>query len=190
MMRLHLHGPICRLLEVLLHHARLKARRWNICSWEDALVLTPQAISRCRSRLTCLNIYNSSGKSQKHGNSHLWVSEKHIFPLWSSSWTWGQMALGLICWLCGVTLHDCVKAPVDFPSTQSIASDASRCLALRRTWCKCPFILNIYSYSGFNLYRFWLSKTLFWRYHIFLGWWLLNTAYATFTWHTIASTQH
>ena len=71
---------------------------------------------------------NFGGKSQKHDNSRCMVSvREHAFacgvvPDHASSC--GQMALGPICQRDEVTLHNGVKAPVDFPLTQTIAYDA------------------------------------------------------------------
>ena len=63
----------------------------------------------------------------------------------------GQMALGPICWWRGATSCDGVKAPVDFPPTQSVVYDASHLLASRRAWCKSP--LRVVQASSVNSLR-------------------------------------
>ena len=84
-------------LKVILHYVLREARYRVICSREDALAFTPQVILRV---VACV----------QHAKTLM-----SIVPGRTS--LCGQMALRSICWWREATLHDGVKAPVDFPST-------------------------------------------------------------------------
>ena len=74
-------------LKVLLHHAQSRAKQRVICSREDALAFTPQAILRVVAKA-------------QHATTHRWVVRKRvslveyfpISPTRSAKWLWDPFA--------------------------------------------------------------------------------------------------
>ena len=137
---------------------------------------TTSNLARCHSRLTYWNTDNSGVKSQKHEKSHRWVVRKHVSSrgvVPDRARSCGQMILGPICWRSEAASRSGVNAPVGFPSTQSIAYDASRRLTSSCVWCKLPFIkwvkeyvlwktafISVVTHISITLYAFFHVTTL------------------------------